>query len=254
MQLVTIYSDYCSSNPTTVSIGNCTKMTVGSFSVDCPRINGTLDDYTTISVAADKTSTQPSSSSTSTSSSPSSQQDPTISTCPFAPSSATSCPSTQTSTSMSKNSSPSSSTFSSPQIPSSLLIDLHSTSSFPPSTSIPSFSPSPSSPLPSPSQTSQEIGNNERLSRSTKTILGVVISVVSSIVVVYGVFWYVRRRRSVMSAPQSSGPTAEENSQRSSSSYPLDCWDYVRRNSRDPDRLSLDNENPSIPPYYQGRI
>lgn len=223
MKPVTIYSDHCSSNPTVVPFGKCTTMTAGSFSVDCLQINGTLDRYTTFLAASDQTSTLLS------------QQEPTTSTCPFATSSATICASAQISTSMSKDSSPSSP----PQLSSSLLSDLQSTSSFPSS---------------SPSPTSKQSGNNERPSKTVKIILGVVIPFVTSIVLIYGIFWYVRRRRSATPGPQSSVTTADGNFQRSSSSYPMDHWDYVRRDSRDSDRLTLDNENPSIPPYHQGRI
>ena len=53
---------------------------------------------------------------------------------------------------------------------------------------------------------------------------------------------------------QFSGTTANENRPVLSSSYSMDHWDYVRRDSLDRDRLSSDNENPSIPPFPQGRI
>ena len=38
----------CNDNATLVPTGDCTSKTIASFSVDCPQVNGTLSDYTTL--------------------------------------------------------------------------------------------------------------------------------------------------------------------------------------------------------------
>lgn len=234
-QLVTIYSDqYCSDNRTAVPVEICTSLDVGSlgsFSVDCPLINGTLAGYNTTSAQTQSPSPSPS---TSTSSNPSPQQDITTTTWP-------SSSSTQTSTSTPTDSHPPlSATPSSPQTPSSWTTGSSSTSSFPPSSSTQSSSPS---------QASKESNDNEGMSKKTQTILEVVIPVVTVFIFgVLGARWHFQRPKSTESAPQSSGPTAIENPQGSSSSPPMES-----RDSQDSGRMSTDTENPSMVHHAQGR-
>lgn len=161
-------------------MGSCTSMSIGSFSVDCPQINGTEAAYTTILAASSSSQPfLPSTTSTSTSSVPI----PPVST------------SQQHFTSSVRISKPLSSTILSLHgIPPSLLQEIgpspSSTSQPPP---LPSTSPSPSpSSSSSSSATSlnqkEESGNDGGLSGPSTIAIGVVLPGIAVLVaIVFGV-------------------------------------------------------------------
>ena len=82
--LVTVYSDFCSSNPTAVRIGQCTTLQnsaeIATFSIDRPQSNGALEGSKTSLAAAAQTSTRSPTPFESTTSSQEPPQDSTTST------------------------------------------------------------------------------------------------------------------------------------------------------------------------------
>lgn len=186
---VTAYtgSDFCSDNATLVPTETCTDMSIGSFSVDCPQINGTNDLGYTTSLASHMSSrtSAPSTISTSTYSVPPSPDSSSQR------GSATGIPSPISTRSTTTSSWPL------PELTTTLLNDVRSSpSSTFQSLSLPSFSPSSSSSSssstsPSPSSSSQGqkgSGNDGGLSGPSTIAIGVVLPGVAVIVaIIFGV-------------------------------------------------------------------
>lgn len=147
-------------------------MNIGSFSVDCPQINGTYNpDYTTMLATNTSTRTSLPSYTTSTSSS-------------SVPVSPTSYSQTGTAMGTSTHTPSSSTNFSTPLTPTSSLREIRS------SPSSNSQSPSSSSPSPSPSSSraSNGSGNDGGLSGPSTIAMGVVLPGVAVIVaIIFGV-------------------------------------------------------------------
>ncbi|KAF6239026.1 hypothetical protein HO173_002898 [Letharia columbiana] len=195
---VTIYTDYCNSNATLVPLESCTSMSISSFSVDCPQINGTRDTgYIT-----SRGTSVPSTISPSTSSAPVPPFSPqTLATdippTSFAPESQTPTSQPNPATGIPRPTQSSSTTFPSPETPTSPVRDLR-----PRLPGLLNRLPTSSSPSPSSSQGQKGSGNDGGLSGPSTIAIGVVLPGVGVIVaIIIGIVGVKRHRRAPRELP-----------------------------------------------------